>query len=187
MTYYTVKGLVKGGLPILIVTCFMAIIAGLLLGYQEEILIEHQTLLILIPVLLKIGGDTGSILGARLASAFHLGLSQKIFNNPVVRNSVIAAIIVALAASIFVSVVVYIINLILGFGSSIWLIFGICFIVLILNILIVYTLAVGLSALSHKLSLDPDNIIIPMVASMGDIVGVIGITISIIVFGLAVI
>ncbi|MDR0768209.1 MAG: magnesium transporter [Methanosarcinales archaeon] len=187
MTYYTVKGLVKGGLPILIVTCFMAIIVGLLLGYQEETLIEYPTLLILIPVLLKIGGDTGSMLGARLTSAFHIGLSQKILNNPVVRNSVIAAIIVALVASIFVSIVVYLINLVLGYGTSIGLIFGICFIVLILNILIVYTIAVGFSALSQKIGLDPDDVVIPIVASMGDLVGVIGIMISIIIFGLAII
>ncbi|WNY22982.1 hypothetical protein MmiHf6_02760 [Methanimicrococcus hongohii] len=187
MSYYTVKGLVKGGLPILVVTCFMAIIVGLLLGYQEDILIEYPTLLILMPVLLKIGGDTGSMLGSRLTSAFHLGLSQRVLNNPVVKNSVIAAIIVALISSVFVSVVVYFIDLALGYGTSTALIFGVSFIVLILDILIVYTTAVGFSALSHKIGLDPDDVVIPIVASMGDLVGVIGIMIAIIVFGIAVI
>lgn len=187
MSYYTVKGLVKGGLPILIVTCFMAIIVGLLLGYQEDILIEYPTLLILMPVLLKIGGDTGSMLGSRLSSAFHLGLSQRVLNNPVVRNSVIAAIIVAVVSSLFVSIIVYSINLVLGYGTSAALIFGVSFIVVVLDIIIVYTVAVGFSALSHKIGIDPDDVVIPIVASMGDLVGVIGIMIAMIVFGLAVI
>ncbi|MDV0445015.1 hypothetical protein MmiAt1_05670 [Methanimicrococcus sp. At1] len=187
MSYYTISGLVKGGLPILIVTCFMAIIVGLLLGYQEDILIEYPTLLILMPVLLKIGGDTGSMLGSRLSSAFHLGLSRKILNNPVVKNSLIAAIIVAAVSSVFVSTVVYLINLALGYGTSAALIFGVSFIVVILDILIVYTVAVGFSALSHKIGLDPDDVVIPIVASMGDLVGVIGIMIAVIAFGLVVI
>ncbi|MCL2550059.1 MAG: magnesium transporter [Methanimicrococcus sp.] len=186
MSYYTIRGLVKGGLPVLILTCFMAIIVGLLLGYQEDILIEYPTLLILIPVLLKIGGDTGSMLGSRLSSAFHLGLSSSIRHNPVVRNSVTAAIIVAVVSSVFVSVAVYGINMVLGYGTSFGLIFGISFIVVILDILIVYTVAVGLSSLSRKTGLDPDDIIIPVVASTGDMVGVIGIMIAIVVFGLAV-
>lgn len=186
MSYYTVKGLVKGGLPILIVTCFMAIVVGLLLSYQEDILIEYPTLLILMPVLLKIGGDTGSMLGSRLSSAFHLGLSRKILNNPVVKNSVIAAVIVAVVSSLFVSTVVYFLNLFLGYGTSVQLIFGVSLIVVLLDIVIVYAVAVIFSALSHKLGLDPDDVVIPVVASTGDLVGVVGIMIAIVVFGLTV-
>jgi Permease, similar to cation transporters len=206
MTYYTIKGLVKGSLPVLFLTCFMAIIVGLLLRYQENVLIEYPTLLILMPVLLKIGGDTGSMLGSRLSSAFHLGLSSSIRNNPVVKNSVIAAIIVAVISSLFISVAVFIFNLILGYGTSFQLIFGISFVVVLLgygtsfqlifgisfvvvllDIFVVYTVAVILSFLSHSRGLDPDDIVIPIVASLGDIVGVVGIMISIIIFGVAVI
>jgi len=187
MSYYTINGLVKGGLPILIVTCFMAIVVGLLLSYQEDILIEYPTLLILMPVLLKIGGDTGSMLGSRLSSAFHLGLSRRILNNPVVKNSVLAAIIVALISSAFVSVVVYFINFAFDYNTSALVIFGTSFIVVLLDIFIVYTTAIGFSALSHKVGLDPDDVVIPVVASMGDLVGVIGIMISILIFGLALI
>jgi Permease, similar to cation transporters len=187
MTYYTIKGLVKGSLPVLFLTCFMAIIVGLLLRYQENVLIEYPTLLILMPVLLKIGGDTGSMLGSRLSSAFHLGLSSSIRNNPVVKNSVIAAIIVAVISSLFISVAVFIFNLILGYGTSFQLIFGISFVVVLLDIFVVYTVAVILSFLSHSRGLDPDDIVIPIVASLGDIVGVVGIMISIIIFGVAVV
>jgi len=187
MSYYTVKGLVKGSLPVLFLTCFMAIIVGLLLRYQEDILIEYPTLLILMPVLLKIGGDTGSMLGSRLSSAFHLGLSRSIRNNPVVRNSVIAAIIVAVISSIFISLSVYAFNYLLGYGTSFLLIFGISLIVVLLDIFIVYATAVALSFLSHQRGIDPDDIVIPIVASLGDIVGVVGIMISIVIFGLAVI
>ena len=164
----------------------MAIAVGLLLGYQEDILIEYPTLLILVPVLLKIGGDTGSMLSARLSSAFHLGLSRGIRNNPVVKNSVIAAIIVAVISSTFVSVLVYVFNIILGYGTSFQLIFCVSFIVVFLDIVFVYSLAVGLSFLSHKIGMDPDDTVIPIVASSGDLVGVIGIMVSIILFGLVV-
>ncbi|WNY24716.1 magnesium transporter [Methanolapillus millepedarum] len=184
MTYYTVKGLVKNGLPILFVTCFMAIFVGLLLGYQEDILIEYPTLLILMPVLLKIGGDTGSMLASRLSSAFHLGLSSRIRRNPVVRNSVVAAIIVAVVSTTFVSLIVYVINIYLGYGTSLSLILSVSAIVVFFDILIVYTTTVGLSFLSHKIGMDPDDTVIPVVASLGDLVGVVGIMFSIILFGL---
>ncbi|MBW6496489.1 MAG: class II fructose-bisphosphate aldolase, partial [Burkholderiaceae bacterium] len=41
-------------------------------------LISMPVLLIMIPALIKIGGDTGSMLGARLSSAFHMGLGSHI-------------------------------------------------------------------------------------------------------------
>ncbi|MDV0447221.1 hypothetical protein MsAg5_11000 [Methanosarcinaceae archaeon Ag5] len=184
MTYYTIRGLVRNGLPILFVTCFMAIFVGLLLGYQEDILIEYPTLLILMPVLLKIGGDTGSMMASRLSSAFHLGLSSRIRKNPVVKNSVIAAIIVAVVSATFVSFVVYVINIFLGYGTSLFLILSVSGIVVFFDIVIVYTTTVGLSFLSHKVGMDPDDTVIPVVASLGDLVGVIGMMVFIIIFGL---
>ncbi|WNY27180.1 magnesium transporter [Methanolapillus ohkumae] len=184
MTYYTVRGLVKNGLPILFVTCFMAIFVGLLLRYQEDVLIEYPTLLILMPVLLKIGGDTGSMLASRLSSAYHLGLSSKIRKNPVVRNSVIAAVIVAVFSGIFISLVIYVINIYLGYGTSLFLIMSVSAIVVTFDILIVYSVTVGLSYISHKAGLDPDDTVIPVVASLGDLVGVVGMMISAILFGL---
>jgi len=114
-------------------------------------------------------------------------LSSSIRNNPVVKNSVIAAIIVAVISSLFISVAVFIFNLILGYGTSFQLIFGISFVVVLLDIFVVYTVAVILSFLSHSRGLDPDDIVIPIVASLGDIVGVVGIMISIIIFGVAVV
>lgn len=94
--YYTVTGIIQRGLPVLLITCVMGIIVGQILNSREKSLISMPAILILIPSLIKIGGDTGSMLGARLSSAFHMGLGDNLRSNPVVRNSVIAASIVGL-------------------------------------------------------------------------------------------
>ena len=101
MAYYTVTGIVKRGIPVLLIAVVISTASGQMLHAGQDMLINFPVLLILIPPLAKIGGDTGSILGARLSSAFHLGLVDPI-GGAVVRNSVLACLVIG-----FVSCIVY--------------------------------------------------------------------------------
>ncbi|MCQ1537219.1 divalent cation transporter [Methanosarcina sp. KYL-1] len=135
-------------------------------------------LLVLIPSLIKIGGDTGSMLGARLSSAFHMGLAGHIYGNPVVQNSVIAAGIVGLASSFSVSVLVWLVSLLLGFGMPYLTLLEISLIAVSIELVVVFSATVAIAFASHRFGLDPDDTVIPFIATLGDLVGVTGIFVA---------
>lgn len=176
--YYTINGIIQRGLPVLIITCFMGIFVGQILNSRENSLISMPAILILIPSLIKIGGDTGSMLGARLSSAFHMGLGDNIRSNPVVHNSVIAASIVGFVSSISVSILVYLASSFLGFGMPYIILLEISLIAVIIELAVVYSATVAIAFISHRFGIDPDDTVIPFIASLGDLVGVTGIFIA---------
>jgi mgtE-like transporter len=177
-SYYTVKGIIRRGLPVLSVTCVMGIIVGQILNARENSLLSMPAILILIPSLIKIGGDTGSMLGARLSSAFHMGLGDRIYKNPVVYNSVIAASIVGIASSISVSVLVFLASRLMGFGMPYVTLLKISLIAVVIELSVVYSTTVGIAFASHRFGIDPDDTVIPLIASLGDLVGVTGIFVA---------
>jgi len=135
-------------------------------------------ILILIPSLIKIGGDTGSMLGARLSSAFHMGLGGRIYRNPVVHNSVIAAAIVGFVSSISVSVLVFLASKFMGFGMPFLTLLEISLIAVVIELTVVYSATIAIAFASHRFGIDPDDTVIPIIASLGDLVGVMGIFIA---------
>ncbi|AKB81787.1 Mg/Co/Ni transporter MgtE [Methanosarcina barkeri 3] len=173
--YYTINGIIQRGLPVLIITCVMGILVGQLLNSREKNLISMPAILILIPSLIKIGGDTGSMLGARLSSAFHMGLGDNLRSNPVVHNSVIAASIVGFVSSISVSILVFLASSFLGYGMPFLTILEISLIAVIIELAVVYSATVAIAFVSHRFGMDPDDTVIPFIASLGDLVGVTGI------------
>ncbi|MCC4771382.1 divalent cation transporter [Methanosarcina sp. DH2] len=160
------------------ITCVMGILVGQILNTRENSLLSMPAILILIPSLIKIGGDTGSMLGARLSSAFHMGLGDRIYRNPVVHNSVIAALIVGFVSSISVSVLVYLASKFMGFGMPFITLLEISLIAVVIELSVVYSATVGIAFASHRFGMDPDDTVIPLIASLGDLVGVIGILIA---------
>ncbi|WP_410510356.1 magnesium transporter [Methanosarcina hadiensis] len=162
----------------LTITCVMGIIVGQILNTRENSLLSMPAILILIPALVKIGGDTGSMLGARLSSAFHMGLGDRIYRNPVVHNSVIAAAIVGFVSSIFVSMLVFLASWLMGFGMPFTTLLGISLIAVVIELTVVYSATVAISFASHRFGMDPDDTVIPFIASLGDLVGVIGIFVA---------
>ena len=177
-SYYTVRGIIQRGLPVLSITCVIGIIVGQILNTRENSLLSMPAILILIPSLIKIGGDTGSMLGARLSSAFHMGLGDRIYRNPVVHNSVIAASIVGFVSSISVSVLVFFASKFMGFGMPFLTLLEISLIAVVIELTVVYSATIAIAFASHRFGIDPDDTVIPIIASLGDLVGVMGIFIA---------
>lgn len=177
-SYYTVGGIVRRGLPVLSLTCVIGIIVGQILNSRESSLISMPAILILIPALIKIGGDTGSMLGARLSSAFHMGLGDRISHNPVVHNSLIAVGIVGMVSSVSVSVLVWLASNLMGFGMPYLSLLEISLIAVSIELVVVYSATIGIAFASHRFGIDPDDTVIPLIATLGDFVGVIGIFVA---------
>ncbi|WP_440951988.1 magnesium transporter [Methanococcoides sp. FTZ1] len=173
MTYYTVENIVRRGFPILLLTSLLGLTAGQMMNSQLDNLVAIPTILLLIPALIKIGGDTGSMLGARLASAFHMGIgTTHIQKNPVVKNSVIAALIVGMSASVFLSIIAWAICCFGEGGFSFFTIFTICIISTIFELITVFSATIAIAFASHRFGIDPDDTVIPIIATLGDVVGI---------------
>ena len=184
MTYYTVRGIVGRSLPVLLITCVIGIAAGQMLNSKIDSLISIPVLLIMIPALIKIGGDTGSMLGARLSSAFHMGLGSHIHKNPVIRNNVIAAIIVGITASVALSIIVWLVSAWMDLGMGFITLLQISLIATSLELFVVFSATIAIAVASHRYGMDPDDTVIPLIASIGDLVGVLGIFTALYVLGI---
>ena len=178
MSYYTVRGIVGRGFPILLVTSIIGIFAGQILNFEIGKLVSMPIILVLIPALIKIGGDTGSMLGARLSSSFHMGLGSHLHRNPVVRNSVLASLIVGLSACIFVGIMVWITGETLGIGMPFITLMALCLIAGSFELIVVLSTTIAIAFASHRFGIDPDDTVIPLIATFGDLIGVSGIFIT---------
>ena len=177
MAYYTVTGIVKRGIPVLIVAAIISTTAGQLLHAGQDMLLAFPVLLILIPPLIKVGGDTGSILGARLSSAFHLGLVEPV-GGVVVRNNILACMAVGCVSCVVLSVAVWAAAILLGIDVVYCLLLKITLIAGCIEMAVVFVATIGIAFISHRHGLDPDDVVIPLITAIGDIVGIVAVFVA---------
>ncbi len=161
-------------LPVLLVLTVVEIGSGLVLGSFESTLLRYPTLLALVPVTIGTAGNLGSILAARLSTAFHLGTLSFGPEDDVLAGNAVAT--VALAVTIFPVVGV-------GAWALTWLVGG-TKLGLLTVVLISLTSGVVLAFIAvlvtfvatyaaYRFELDPDDVVIPIVTNACDVLGVI--------------
>ncbi len=161
-------------LPVLLVLTVVEIGSGLVLGSFESTLLRYPTLLALVPVTIGTAGNLGSILAARLSTAFHLGTLSFGREDDVLGGNAVAT--VALAVTIFPLVGV-------GAWTLTWLVggteLGLPTVVLVslmsgiaLAFIAVFVTLVATYA-AYRFELDPDDVVIPVVTNACDVLGVI--------------
>ncbi|WP_121820201.1 magnesium transporter [Halostella salina] len=171
---WTVRGIARAMLPLLAVLTVVEVGSGLVLDTFENQLLRYPALLVLVPVTIGTAGNLGSILAARLSTAFHLGtLSFAPDDDRLLGNAVAT---VALALTTFPAV-----------GASAWAVtslsggaaLGVGTVVLVATVsgavLAVLAVAVTLVATyaAYRLRLDPDDVVIPAVTNVCDVLGVL--------------
>lgn len=176
LAYYTIKGIYRESIPVLIAAAVVGILSGGILINNSEFLLAFPFLLITLPPLIKVGGDMGGILAAKVSSSLHLGLLDgQFFRNRVTINSLYAGFIMGLILLTLLGVSIYILSVSIGMSAEILLILEICLGVGTIQMSAIFTLTLVLAYLSYKYGLDPDNVIIPVITTFGDIVGIIAI------------
>ena len=180
--YWKLGTVLRSTLPLLVVMAAVGTLSGVVLQEFEEELLKFPSTLILVPALIGVGGNLGAILSSRLSTAVHLGILELNMSNIVFKNNLLAVAI----ASVFIF-------LILGLSAfTFGALFGVAS--LSLNVILMLAMASGgilmtvvvpVSILviysSHKLRLDPDDIAIPIVTTIGDITGVLSLFMVIVV------
>jgi mgtE-like transporter len=160
-------------LSILLFCGLLEIFAGTTLSGMKSLLERSPGLIIMVPAMLDLRGDLSGSLAARLSSGLHLGVINKKYSKEITENlkatlfmSVILPTIIALFA-FFVCRILSIPSI--GLLSFIFI--AVCTGLTSGIVLSILSIVVTFSAFRH--GLDPDNIAIPILATLGDLIVVL--------------
>lgn len=175
MTVYKSSRILKESLPLLALCVLVEVMGGQLLNRQEETLILLPVLLVMIPVVNGVGGNIGSVLGARITSGLHLGTIEVNLRGKGLRDNITAALLTGIISYSFLSLFILLIVPYMGISldpSSI-IRFGAIMVGAGLLLSAAITVLCVVTALySFKKGLDPDNIVTPVITTFGDVFGI---------------
>ncbi len=167
------KSIVVQSLFPLLVGGILSSVSGIFLESNITHLVTLPGLLILIPAFIGQNGNIGNIFSSRIATKMHLGEIRVKLNKSAVKE---------IRNSYTLSFFIFPILAVLTFAMS----FALNVATIPLHELIAFTLLAGLivnsiiivinfimAEISYKWNLDPDNIVVPLISGIADIVGVI--------------
>jgi mgtE-like transporter len=175
MTQHWSVGAITGGLlPVLLALTALELVSGLVLGSAEATLLDYPTLLVLVPVVIGTAGNLGSVLSARLATAFHLGTLSFDADDELLLGNAITTVL--LAVTLFPLV-----------GGGAWAVTAltgdpqlplptVVLVALVSGIVlagVAIVVALVATYLAYRREADPDDVVIPVVTNVCDVLGVI--------------
>ena len=173
----------REALPILIVALGGGLFAGLVLEGMLESVERFPGLLVMVPVFLATRGNVYGALGGRISSGLHQGLIEPKFErNERLINAVLASFINGIGISIVIGFLSWgALNLLGRESAALGELVGI---MLISGVLTSFILIFGLLLLiftGYKLGYDPDNLVGPIVTTLGDVFGMAFLFLAVIV------
>ncbi len=161
----------RESLPVLILLAVFELFAGGLLSSMSTILETMPGLLVIIPALIDMRGNISGALGSRLGSAVHLGLIDlKHIFNPELRENVRASILLSAMISLFAGIFGWLTCALFGINPQPLKIIATIFIAGTFAGLVLAAVTVLIVIVALKKKLDPDNIVSPALATVGDAV-----------------
>ena len=171
---WTVGGITRRMLPVLTVLTAIELGSGLVLDTFESTLLQFPTLLVLVPVTIGMAGNLGSILAARLSTAFHLGLLSFDPTDDRLAGNALATLALAVTVFPLVGAGAWLLQALLG-GTRLPL--GTVVAVALTSGVVLAALAVAVTTLTtyaaYRFELDPDDVVIPVVTNVCDVLGVL--------------
>lgn len=175
MAIYSAPKIIKESIPLLTICIGVEVLIGQVLNTNQSIM-TIPIILSLIPVINGVGGNIGSILGARLASGLHTGIITIDLKDKELRKNITGTFILGFITFFILGLVAYIFLPLVGINVSVIGFFRLILIVLgagVLLILCLIALCVASALYSFKKGLDPDNSVTPIVTTSGDALGVL--------------
>jgi len=172
---YNWKRIVKNCIPLLTITICIEIFAGQILQGNQQKLFLIPIFLISIPVVNGVGGNIGSILGARLASGLHMGYIELSIKDKNMHENFFTSILLGFISYLILAIIIYYIAYFGDIRLSVGLM-EFAFVVVctgILLIIMVSLISVFTAFWSFKKGLDPDDMVAPVVTTVGDTLGII--------------
>ena len=174
---WSVRAIVMTMMPVLAGLSVLEMGSGYVLQELERTFLDRPTLLVLVPVMIAMGGNLGSILSSRLSTRLHLGTLEFSPRDPAILTNIVA--ILALAATVFgtLGVSAYALTLVplidIGGGMTLQETFTVSFVSGMTLAVVAVVLSVSATYVSYRMGLDPDDTTIPVVTNLCDILGVV--------------
>lgn len=175
----------REALPILLVALAGGLFAGLVLERILESVTRFPGLLVMVPVFLATRGNVYGALGGRIASGLHQGLVEPHFEwNDRLANAVAASFVNGIGISIVIGVITWVALLAIGWQPA--ALYELVGIMLVAGVLTSVVMIVGLLILifaGFRYGYDPDNLVGPIVTTLGDIFGMLFLLFSVTLAG----
>jgi mgtE-like transporter len=173
--YASISSIVREALPFELLATVGGVIAGIILSGMTSELEMIPGLIVIYPGVLGLRGNISSTLGSRLGSAIHMGLITDIDrNNPELVNNISGSLLLGFIMAILLGVLGHFVTLALGFESAgIFKLVLICAISALTSGVILSFVAVLLAIGTFRYGFDPDNVVTPSIATIGDIVSML--------------
>lgn len=169
--YASVSSIVREALPFEIVATIGGVIAGIIFSGMTNELQLIPGLIVITPAVLGMRGNISCTLGSRLGTAIHMGLITRIDNNPELLNNVSGSLLLSLILSIVLGALGHYVTLALGLESAgAFVLILIAVIAGVTSGIILSVVAVLLALGMFRFGFDPDNVVTPAIATIGDIV-----------------
>jgi mgtE-like transporter len=185
MAVYSAPKIIKESIPLLTLCIGVEVLIGQVLNTQQGHM-KIPIILALIPVINGVGGNIGSILGARLASGLHTGVIGLNYRDPELRKNVNAMLLLGLITFSILGVLIYLVLPIVEPNLELISFWHLMIIVLgagIILVLCLIGLSVGSAIYSFKKGIDPDNSVTPIVTTSGDALGILSLFLMIAIIG----
>jgi mgtE-like transporter len=160
---------------------------GQILNQNEDMLLRTPIFLVMIPVINGVGGNIGSILGARLSSGLHVGSIELKGYGKEMRKNILSTLLLGIISYTLLAIFILVVSPILGIGSDSNILIRAGYIMIgtgLLLILIVILISIFVARFSFENGFDPDNTVIPVVTTLCDVLGILCLIIMIGVVGL---
>jgi mgtE-like transporter len=165
----------REALPVLLVALLGGLFSGLVLEELLESVVRFPGLLVMVPVFLATRGNVYGALGGRISSGLHQGLIPPEFEwNDRLVNAIAASFVNGISISIVIGVLSWGALRILGWPSA--ALSELVAIMLIAGTLTSVVLIFGLLGIlfgGYRLGYDPDNLVGPIVTTLGDVFGML--------------
>ncbi|KKG05037.1 magnesium transporter [Methanosarcina mazei] len=173
--YASISSIVREALLFELLATVGGVVAGIILSKMTNELEMIPGLLVIYPGVLGLRGNISSTLGSRLGSAIHMGLITDIDrNNPELVNNISGSLLLGFIMAILLGVLGHFVTLALGFESAgIFKLVLICAISALTSGVILSFVAVLLAIGTFRFGFDPDNVVTPSIATIGDIVSML--------------
>ncbi len=157
------------------------LIAGTILAEYTDKIIMIPGMLILLPGFLEMRGNISGSLASRLSSGLFLGVvNPNKFKTKLVRGNLIASFILAIAVSLALGTITFLITYFI-FKTIMYKIILLPLIAGIIANAIEIPLTLGATFYLFKRGHDPNNIMGPFVTSTGDITSIISLLIALVI------
>lgn len=159
--------------PVLVICGLLGIFAGLFLHHHEPDFSAAPYLLVLLPQLISKVGSIGSISGMRLTSGLYIGRTKPLLWNKFVWQNLLAALLLSLILVLPVALITHISALLLHIGRPVFsVILALTFVAMVPLSFGGSVLSFCIASISKRIHLDPSNVVVPLITSIGDVSGV---------------